>query len=249
MINIKTLEEIKIMAEAGKILAVIMKELEKKVRSGITTMDLERQAEAFLFDYKVKPAFKSYDGFPAVLCTSINHQIVHSVPSEYELKEGDIVSLDLGLLYKGFYSDMAVTLAVGKISKEAKKLIEVTKQSLYLAIKKAKPGNTFGDIGEAVQRYVESEGFNVVRNLCGHGIGRELHEEPEIPNFGERKSGQTIKEGMVFCIEPMVTMGDWKLKKSDDGFGFETKDNSLSCHFEHTVVALKNGAKILTVIQ
>lgn len=249
MIFIKNQEEIRIMAEGGKILAGIVKELGKQVTSGITTLELEGFVKTLLLNSGVKPAFKGYDGFPTALCTSVNHEVVHSVPSEYELKEGDIVSLDLGIVHKGFYSDMAVTVPVGKISKETKKLIEITKQSLYLGIKKTKPGNTFGDIGNAVQRYVESEGFNVVRNLCGHGIGKNLHEEPEIPNFGERKSGPVIKEGMVFCIEPMVTAGDWKLKKSANGFGFETQDGSLSCHFEHTIVATKNGAKILTVIQ
>lgn len=249
MISIKSQEDIKIMVEGGRILAGIMRELEKKVVPGITTLELERVAQALLFNSGVKSAFKGYGSFPAVLCASVNQQIVHGAPLGYKLQEGDILSLDLGILHKGFYSDMAVTLPVGKISKEAKKLIEVTRQSLYLGIKKAKAGNTFGDIGNAIQRYVEAEGFNVVRNLCGHGIGRVLHEEPEIPNFGERKSGLTIKEDMVFCIEPMVTAGDWKLKKSADGFGFETQDGSLSCHFEHTVVAVKNGAKILTVIQ
>lgn len=246
MISIKSQEDIKMMAEGGKILAGIMRELEKKAAPEITTLELERAAQALLFNSGVKPAFKGYGGFPAILCTSVNRQIVHGVPSEYKLREGDILSLDLGILHKGFYSDMAITVPVGRISPEAKKLIEVTRQSLYFGIKKAKVGNTFGDIGNAIQRYVEAEGFNVVRNLCGHGIGRELHEEPEIPNFGERKSGSAIKEGMVFCIEPMVTAGDWKLKGSVDKFGFETQDRSLSCHFEHTLVATKSGCKILT---
>ena len=249
MISIKSEEEIKIMTEGGKMLAGIMKELEKRVRPGITTKELDRVAETLILKSGGKPSFKGYQGFPATLCTSINEEIVHAVPSQRKLREGDIISLDLGLYYKGFHNDMAITLPVGRISPEAQRLIRVTKKALKRGIKKAKPGNTFGDIGNTIQRYVESQGFNVVRELCGHGIGEEIHEEPQVLNYGKRKSGPKIKEGMTFCIEPMVTVGEWKLKKSKDGYGFVTADGSLSAHFEHTVVVTKNGCQVLTELQ
>ncbi|PIR72880.1 MAG: type I methionyl aminopeptidase [Candidatus Nealsonbacteria bacterium CG10_big_fil_rev_8_21_14_0_10_36_23] len=257
MITIKNLDEIKIIAEGGKILAKIMKELEKKVKPGIKTLELDRLAESLIScppkpwaaENKIQCSFKGYENFPACLCTSINEEIVHSVPSDRTLKEGDIISLDLGILYKGFHTDMAVTLPVGKVDPEVLRLIRVTKKALKRGIKKVRPGNTIGDIGNATQRYVESQGFNVVRELCGHGIGREIHEDPQILNYGKRHSGPEIKEGMVFCIEPIVTVGDWKLKKSKDGFGYETADGSLSCHFEHTIAVTKDGYRILTELK
>jgi len=256
MIEIKTPQEIEIMAEGGRMLARIMKALEKRVRPGITTMELEKLAEGLILNAGGKCSFKGYkskDGesarpYPFCLCTSVNEEIVHVPPSDRVLKEGDVLKLDLGIFYKGFHTDMAITVPVGKVSFEAQRLIRVTKKALKLAIKKARPGNTFGDIGNTIQRYVESQGFNVVRELCGHGIGRELHEEPKILNYGKRKSGEKIKEGMVFCIEPMVTAGDWHLKRTKDGFGYQTVDGSLTAHFEHTVAVTKNGVKILTNI-
>lgn len=248
MISIKTKEEIKIMAECGKILAKVMKELEKKVKPGISTKELDRAAEALILKSGGKCSFKGYEGYPTCLCTSVNNELVHAIPSKRILKDGDIISLDLGVFYKGYHSDMAVTVPVGKVSPEAQRLIRVTKKALKRGIKKARPGNTFGDIGNTIQRYVEGQGFGVVRDLCGHGIGKEVHEDPKILNFGKRHSGEEIKPGMVFCLEPMVTMGDWKIKKSQDGYGFETADGSLSAHFEHMMVATKNGVKVLTVI-
>jgi len=248
MVSIKTLEEIQIMAEGGKILAGIMKELEKNVKPGITTEDLNRLAENLILKSGGKCSFKGYEDYPACLCTSINEEIVHSVPSARQLKDGDIISLDLGIFYQGFHTDMAITVPVGKISPETQRLIRVTKKALKRGIKKTRPGNTIGDIGNTIQRYVEGQGFNVVRELCGHGIGKEIHEDPKILDYGKRHSGLEIKEGMVLCLEPMVTVGDWKLKKSADGFGYQTQDDSLSCHFEHTMVVTKNGAKILTMI-
>jgi len=248
MITIKTPEEIKIMAEGGKILAGITKELEKKVSPGITTRELDRLAESLIFKYGGKCSFKGHEGFPACLCTSINEEIVHVVPSARKLKEGDIISLDLGILWKGYHTDMAITIPVGKINPETQRLIRVTKKALKRGIKKARIGNTFGDIGNTIQRYTEQQGFNVVRDLCGHGIGKDVHEEPQILNYGKRHTGPEIKEGMTFCIEPMVTVGDWKLKKTGDGHGYATADGSFSCHFEHTVAATKNGVKILTVV-
>ena len=243
---IKTQKEIEIMAEGGKILAKIMKELEKRVQPGITTKELDSLAEELILKAGGKCSFKGYEGFPACLCTSINEEIVHVVPSDRVLKEGDIISLDLGIFYKGFHTDMAVTLPVGKVLPEAQRLIRVTKKALKRGLKKVRVGNTFGDVGNTIQRYVESQGFNVVRDLCGHGIGKELHEEPKILNYGKRHSGEEIKEGMVFCLEPMVTAGDWKIKKTSDGYGYQTADASLSAHFEHTIVVTKNGFQILT---
>jgi len=246
MITIKTPEEIKIMAEGGKILAGIMKELEKKVKPGITTEDLNRLAENLILKSGGKCSFKGYEDYPACLCTSINEEIVHSVPSARQLKDGDIISLDLGIFYQGFHTDMAITVPVGKISPETQRLIRVTKKALKRGIKKTWPGNTIGDVGNTIQRYVEGQGFNVVRELCGHGIGKEIHEDPKILNYGKRHSGLEIKEGMVLCLEPMVTVGDWKLKKSADGFGYQTQDGLLCCHFEHTVAVTKNGCQVLT---
>jgi len=268
MVNIKTPEEISVMAEGGKILAGIMAELEKIVKPGITTLELDRLAESLIFKFGGKCSFKDYNipddsapgkVFPNCLCTSINEQIVHATPSERILKEGDIISLDLGMFYKGFHNDTAITLPVGKINPETQKLIDVTKKSLEIGINEIKPGNKIGGISRAIQKYVENQGFNVVRELCGHGIGRDIHEDPEILNsisfdkemvdeidyYGD--ANIKIKEGMVLCLEPMVTVGDWHIKEAKDGFGYETKDGSLSCHFEHTIAVTGNGYQILTL--
>jgi methionyl aminopeptidase len=257
-----------------------MKELKEKVRPGITTKELDKAAQGLVLKYKVEPAFKGYKGFPAILCTSINEEIVHALPSDRVLKEGDIISLDLGIKWcssdpaikysllkqdqvlvhgpeteikkrgrekeKCFYLDMAITLPVGKISYEAQRLIRVTKKALKLAIKKAKSGNTTGDIGNTIERYVKSQGFSVIKELAGHGIGKELHEDPQIFNFGKRKKGEKLKEGMTICLEPMVSQGRGEVEKSKDGFGFITKDKSLASHFEHTIAITKKGALVLT---
>jgi len=261
MISIKTPEEIQIMQKGGRILAEIMEEVKKEVRPGIKTLELDRLAESLILKSGGECSFKGYKGYPNCLCTSVNEEIVHALPSERVLKEGDIISLDLGFFYKGFHSDMAVTVPVGKISSETERLIEVTKKALEIGIGKVKPGNRIGDIGRAVQKYVEGQGFNVVRELCGHGIGKKLHEDPEILNcvsFDKvtvdkvKFTGDAtivIKEGMVLCLEPMVTVGDWRIEDTQDSFGYKTKDDSLSCHFEHMVAVTTNGAKILTVVK
>lgn len=246
MITIKSEKEIKIMRESGRILTGIMAELENKVEPGITTKYLDKVASDLVLKYGAKPSFKNYQGFPAVLCTSINEELVHCIPSNRKLKKGDIISLDSGVLYKGFHADMAVTVPVGKISPEAQRLIRITKKALKRGIKKVRPGNTFGDIGNTIQRYVEDQGYGVVRELCGHGIGKEVHQEPQVPNYGKRREGPEIKQGMTFCIEPMVTVGDWHLKKAKDGYGFQTRDSSLCAHFEHTLVVTQNGCQVLT---
>lgn len=248
-IKIKTREEIEIIKEGGKILAGIIKELKDISKQGISTKELDKFAEEAILKAGAKPAFKGFRGYPATLCASINQVIVHGLPSDYKLKEGDILSLDLGLKYKGYFTDMAITFPIGRTTPEIERLIKITKKSLKRGIKKVRPGNTFGDIGNTIQRYVESQGFNVVRDLCGHGIGKELHEEPQILNFGKRHKGPLLREGMVFCIEPMVTAGSFEIKKSADGQGWETKDGSLSSHFEHTVAVRSNGCEVLTNLE
>lgn len=246
MITIKTPEEIKIIREGGIILATTLKELEKMAKPGITTLELDRAAEALILSMGAKPAFKNYEGFPYSLCASVNENIVHGYPSNYKLKSGDILKLDLGVLYKDFNTDSALTVVVGEASFEAKRLVNVTKKSLRLGIKKAKVGNTIGDIGNTIQRFVEDQGFGVVRDLCGHGIGKKVHEDPRVPNFGKRGAGEKLVAGMVICIEPMVTEGDYNIKPSKDGYGYATKDDKLSAHFEHTIAITEKGPKILT---
>ncbi|NQU82632.1 MAG: type I methionyl aminopeptidase [Parcubacteria group bacterium] len=247
MITIKKQQELNIMKEGSKKLAQIMDTLSQQVKPGVSANELNKAAEGLVLECGAEPAFKGYGGFPSALCIAINAEtIVHGVPTDYVLQEGDIVSLDLGIKYRGFYSDMAVTLPVGEIDPEILRFLKATKKALKIGVKKARAGNTVGDIGNTIQRFVEYQGFNVVRDLFGHGIGRSLHEDPRVPNFGKRHKGEELKEGMVICIEPMTTIGDWRLIKTGDGFGFTTKDGSLSCHFEHTVAITKKGGKILT---
>lgn len=249
MIYIKSDEDIQTISRGGKILAGIMDELKRKIKPGIKTKELDRLAEESILKSGGKCSFKGYDGFPACLCTSINEEIVHGIPTDRILKEGDIISLDLGIFYEGFHTDMAITVPVRRVGRETLLLIRITKKALKRGIEKAKIGNTFGDISNTIQRYAESYGFNVVRDLCGHGIGKKLHEDPQILNYGEKGSGEKIKEGMVFCIEPMVTMGDWRIKTAKDGYGYQTIDGSLSAHFEHTIAVKKNGPKVLTALK
>ena len=222
-----------------------MAEISAKVKPGITTGSLNIEAEKLIREAGASPAFLGYSGFPAALCVSVNEVIVHGVPGKYVLKESDIVGLDLGIKFKGLITDMAVTLPAGKISGEAKKLISAAKGALDSAIDEVKPGNHVGDIGFAVQKYVELRGFNVIRELIGHGVGHKVHEEPEIFNFGRRGEGPELKAGMVLAIEPMVSAGDWRIRQLKNG-SFATRDGSLAAHFEHTVVVAENGAEILT---
>ncbi len=247
MVPIKTDLEIKIMRENGKILASIMREIKDRVEPGITTKYLDGLAESLVLKYGGTPSFKGYENYPASLCVSINEQIVHGVPSEKILQEGDIVSLDLGFFKNGFHSDMAITVPVGEIFPETNRLIKAAKKALKRGIKKAKIGNTFGDVSNTIQRFIEDQGFVVIKDLCGHGIGKNLHEEPQILNYGKRHKGLDIKQGMCFCLEPMLAMtGEGKIVKSDDGFGFKTENNSLSAHFEHTIAITEKGAEVLT---
>ena len=248
MISIKTPREIQIMSEAGKMLAKIVKQLSQMVEPGITTKQLDKAAEDLIFSSGAEPGFKGYGGYPATLCSSVNQSIVHEVPSDYKLKSGDIISLDLGLRYKGYFSDMAITVPVGEVEPEVLRLIRATKKCLKRGIKKARPGNTFGDIGNTIERHAKDQGFNVILELCGHGIGKELHEDPEVLNYGKRHKGMKIRAGMVICIEPMLTTGDWKIRKGPDGHCFQTIDGSVVAHFEHTIAITPNGSRVLTEI-
>lgn len=253
MITIKTPEEIALMQTSGKIAAEILKKLAHEARPGATTHSLEVLAEEQIAEHakqygEVKAAFKNYEGFPAALCASVNEVIVHGVPGEYVLKEGDSIGLDFGVTYRGWYSDTAITIPVGKVDAETHRIIEVCKKALRLGIKKAKAGSTTGDIGETIQRFVEGQGYGIVRNLCGHGVGRDLHESPEVPNFGERHKGTELKAGMVIAIEPMITEGSPELVLEQNGNGYKTKDNSRTAHFEHTVAITKDGPVVLTSV-
>ncbi len=246
MIVLKSEDEIKRMSESCRIVAEVLEGIKKNVAPGCTTKELDEFAESYIISKRARPAFKGYRGYPASVCTSINEQVVHGIPSSSKLREGDIISLDIGVYYKGFYGDAAVTLPVGSISEQAGKLLSVTERALEAGMEKTVEGNRLSDISSAIQMHVESEGFSVVRNFVGHGIGRELHEEPQIPNFGRPGEGPRLMSGMTLAIEPMVNEGGWEVVILDDGWTAVTKDRSLSAHFEHTVAITKNGLNILT---
>lgn len=248
-ITIKSGAEIALMRQGGRLLAQVMEDLKKAARPDTTTGSLNVLAEKLIRASGAELAFQGYQGFPAAICTSLNAEVVHCAPSMgTRLKEGDILSLDIGLIHKGFCLDMAETVGVGEISFEAQRLIRTTKKALRLAVKKVRPGATTGDIGNTIERFVESQGFQVVREFVGHGIGRALHEEPAVPNFGKRREGVPLEPGMVIAIEPIVVAGDFKLKKIPDGHGVATLDGSLAAHFEDTVAVTEHGHKILTSV-
>ncbi len=246
MIVLKSPDEIKRMAESCRIVAEVLDGIKKYISSGIATIELDEFAESFIVKRGAKPAFKGYNGYPASVCTSVNEQVVHGIPSKARLKDGDIISLDIGVYYRGFYGDAAITLPVGKINGNAEKLLLATEKALYLGIEKAVIGNRLSDVSAAIQDYAESEGFSVVRELVGHGIGRQLHEEPQVPNFGKPGQGPEIKEGMTLAIEPMVNAGGWEVILLNDGWTTITKDRRLSAHFEHTIAVTKDKNIILT---
>lgn len=245
-IRIKTPEELILLREAGSILAQIFVSLRSSVKAGKSTAEIDFLVEDLIKRSDVLPAFKGYRGFPNCSCISVNEQVVHGIPGKRILKDGDIVSVDIGIVYKGFYSDMAVTFGVGVLDASAQKLLDVTKQALLKGIAEAFPGNYLGDISSAVQKYVESRSFSIVRDFVGHGIGRQLHEDPEIPNYGSPKTGPLLKSGMVFAIEPMVNMGKPGTKTLKDGWTVVTVDAKPSAHFEHTVAITDSGPVILT---
>lgn len=246
MIGIKTKEEIKKIGQAGKVLAKISQLLRKNVKSGITTGYLDKLAEKEFENFGAVSAFKGYRGFPANICSSVNEEVVHGIPGERKLCDGDILSIDLGINLNGYYADMAFTLPIGRIKPQVSRFINVTREALSKGIKQSKVNNRVFDISHAVQSYIESFGFSVVREFVGHGIGKELHEDPQIPNFGKAHTGDKIAAGMVFAIEPMVNMGTWEVDILENGWTAVTKDKRLSCHFEHTVAVLEEGPVILT---
>jgi methionyl aminopeptidase len=244
----KSVSEIEKMRRSGRIVRQVLDTVRELVAPGVTTMDLERAAEAKIKELGAKPAFKGYYDYPCVLCTSVNHEIVHGIPSEKRmLKAGDIVSIDTGVVLDGYYGDAAITVPVGgELTPQLEKLLEVTRESLYRGIEAARIGNTVGDVGSAVQRLVEANGFSVVREFVGHGIGTKLHEEPQVPNYGTPGSGPRLRDGMVIAIEPMVNVGRSEARVLDDNWTAVTKDGTYSAHFEHTVAVTKDGPVILT---
>ncbi|MBP7217216.1 MAG: type I methionyl aminopeptidase [Candidatus Omnitrophica bacterium] len=248
MIPLKSEKDLEMLRISGCILAKVIEKLKKEIRLGVRTQDIDKLAEEFVRQENAEPAFLGYKGYPATICASINNEIVHGIPSNRALKNGDLFSLDVGLRYQGYYSDAAITVGIGTIDAQAKKLIEVTKTSLEKGIKQARAGRHLSDISSAVQRHVEASGFSVVRQFVGHGIGKALHEEPEIPNFGRAHEGPVLKTGMVLAIEPMVNAGTWEAEVLDNGWTAVTKDGSLSAHFEHTVAITHNGPEILTTL-
>jgi methionyl aminopeptidase len=244
---LKSSKEIEKMRRAGQVVREVLELVRTEVKPGATTLDLERTAENRLKELGVKAAFKGYHGFPCVLCTSVNSEVVHGIPSANRiLKEGDIVSVDFGAVVDGYFGDAAITVPVGAIDKDAARLLAVTEQSLHAGIAAVKPGATLGDVGAAVQGVVEAEGFSVVRDFVGHGIGVHMHEDPQVPNFGERGRGMKLKAGMVIAIEPMVNAGKPDVQVLGDGWTAVAADGSMSAHFEHTVAVTATGARVLT---
>ena len=249
MIYIKTDEEVEIQRKSSLLVGKTLAEVAKIIRPGISTGELDKVAETFIRDNGAVPGFKGYGGFPATLCISINDEVVHGIPGNRELKNGDIVSVDCGTYMNGFYGDSAYTFAVGEVDKDILLLLERTKQSLYLGIEQAIVGKRVGDIGYAVQHYVESFGYSVVRDLVGHGVGRNLHEKPEVPNYGRRGSGIKLKNGMCLAIEPMINLGVKEVSQDKDGWTIRTLDSKPSAHFEHDVVVRNGKADIMSTFE
>ncbi len=247
MIKLKSAAEIARMREAGRILAQVMEQVRQYIRPGVTTAELDALAEELIRQRGAIPSFKGYRGFPATACISVNEEVVHGIPGPRVLREGDIVSLDMGTIWQGYQADMAITVGVGEISPEARRLIEVTQEALQAAIAQAHPGKRLGDISWAIQRTAERHGYNVVREYTSHGIGREMHEDPQILNFGRPGRGIRLRRGMTFALEPMLTMGDWHTRVLDDGWTVVTADGKLSAHFEHTIAIGENGPEVLTL--
>jgi len=246
VIPIKSEKDLQILRRSAQILSAVMRKVQKSVRAGITTLDIDRLSEELILKEKALPAFKGYKGFPATACVSVNEEIVHGIPSPRVILEGDIVSIDLGVDYQGYFSDMAVTLPVGRVDENKRKLIEVTRKALDAGIRQAHAGNYLSDISHSIQSFVEDHGFSVVRQFVGHGIGAALHEEPEIPNFGDAHLGPLLKKGMVLAIEPMVNVGGWECFIAKNGWTALTKDGLASAHFEHTIAVTDKGPVILT---
>jgi len=248
MIILKSKDEIEKMRSASRVVAEVLQELRKAVRPGMPTLELDAIAERGIRGRGAIPAFKGYRGFPNTLCVSVNEQVVHGIPSKRRLKEGDIVGLDLGAIWEGYYGDAAVTLTVGRAAPEAEDLLTTTREALHAGINQARPGNHLSDISHAIQTYAEARGYTVVRAFVGHGIGTALHEEPQVPNFGPPSRGPRLKVGMVLAIEPMVNIGEAEVEILDDGWTVVTADGQLSAHFEHTIAITEQGPEILSVV-
>ncbi len=254
MILIKTKKEIDFIRESCKIVAETLQLVKKNVRPGVTTLELDNIAEDYIRSNDAIPAFKGYSqagsfDFPGSICSSINEEVVHGIPCSRELNEGDIISVDVGVIKNKYFGDAALTVAVGKIAPEVKQLMDVTERSLYLGIEQAVAGNRLGDISNAVQQYVEQNGFSIVRDLCGHGVGKHLHEEPQIPNFGRSGTGPVLKDGMTLAIEPMVNMGKYRVEVAPDGWTVYAADGLPSAHFEHTIAIINGKPEILTTVK
>ena len=249
MIYLKTKEEIELIRKSSLLVGKTLAEVAKLIKPGVKTIDLDKRAEEFITDHGAIPGFKGYNGFPYTLCISINENVVHGFPSERELIDGDIVSVDCGTLMNGFYGDSAYTFGVGEVKEEVVALMKRTKESLYIGIEMAVAGNRIGDIGNAVQKYVEKVGYTVVRDLVGHGLGKNLHEKPEVPNYGRQGTGPILKEGMVLAIEPMINLGTKKVVQENDGWTIRTADRKPSAHFEHDVAIRKGKADILSTFE
>jgi methionyl aminopeptidase len=242
----KTPEQVDQMAAAGAIQARCLQMLKTKARAGLTTAELDEAAGKFIASQGAEAAFKGYRGFPGSICTSPNSMVVHGIPGPYELKQGDILSLDVGVIYNGWVADAAITIPIGDIDPEAEKLLETTREALFAGSDQARPGNHLGDVSAAIQRRVESDGLSIIRTLVGHGIGRDMHEDPQIPNFGESGRGPELEPGMVLAIEPMVNIGTQEVRMGNDGWSVYSDDGSLAAHFEFTVAVTDNGPRILT---
>ena len=246
MITIKSEREIELMREAGKMVSMTHQYLKNFIKAGITTKELDRLAEEYIRKMGGVPTCKGYEGFPATLCTSVNDTVVHGIPDNYKLKDGDIITIDMVIGYKGYQGDAAWTYAVGSISDDKKYLMEHTEKSLYEGVKQVKPGNHIGDISAAVEQYANKHNLGVVKELCGHGIGREMHEDPEVPNYGTAGTGPKLREGMVICIEPMLNLGTADIYILDDDWTIKTDDGMPAAHYEHTILVTKDGYEILT---
>lgn len=247
MIVLKSDREIKLMRQAGRLVALAHQVVQETLRPGVTTAEIDRRVEAFIRANNAIPSFKGYRGFPASTCISINEELVHGIPGPRRIEEGDIVSVDIGVIYRGYHGDSAWTYPVGEVSPEARRLLEVTQQALMAGIEQARPGKRLGDISHAIQQVVEAAGFSVIREYVGHGIGREMHEPPQVPNFGEPGKGVLLRPGMTLAIEPMVAMGDWHTRVLSDNWTVVSADGSLTAHFEHTVAITEDGPYILTL--
>ena len=249
MIYIKSSTEIAKMRESGKIVYNTLKEVEKHIKAGITTRELDRIAKEYILSQGAKPSFLGYNGYPASICASINEVVIHGIPSQRKLEDGDIISIDVGAVKDGYHGDAARTFAVGKISDEAQRLIDVTKQSFFEGLKYARPDNRLSDISHAIESYVKKFGYTVVLDFTGHGVGRHLHEDPAVPNYGQAGHGPLLKEGMTLAIEPMVNMGTHRVKILQDGWTTVTADKKMSAHYEHSIVITKDGYEILTKLK